>query len=343
MVVRQERKFTLKDIAEYVGTAKSTVSRVLNNTTTKIPVTDKTKKKIFEAARKFDYSPDINARRLSNNRSHIIALVIPSLLNGAAIDRTMLDVMTGMEEAIIRTRYKLLLVFKTDEFVSNKDYLKLFKEKCIEGMIIWGTTLDDRYVSELAGRPVIEINSCFPDSRISTITHDNFGGAFRLTEYLIKKGHGKFLHIGGFKTNSIAEERTAGFMKALKKHGISIRADHVFEESFSRGPAFNLMDRILSGDRYDYDAVVASNDIMALDIYTAARKHGKRIPEDFSLTGADGVDSFGEGIAPITTVKVDCRKMGKTAVEKLVAMIEGRQEFPFREVIETELFIGDTA
>lgn len=343
MVVRQDRKFTLKDIAEYVGTAKSTVSRVLNNTTTKIPVTEKTKRKIFEAARKFDYSPDINARRLSNSRSHIIALVIPSLLNGAAIDRTMLDVMTGMEEAIIRTKYKLLLVFRTDEFVSNKEYLKLFKEKCIEGMIIWGTTLGDKYVSELAGRPVIEINTYYPDSRISTIIHDNFGGFFRLTEYLIHKGHTKFLHIGGFKTNSIAEERTDGFMKALKKHAIRIRADHVFEESFSRGPAFNLMDKILSDGKYDYDAVVASNDIMAVDIYAAAMKHGKRIPEDFKLTGADGVDVFGEGVGRITTLKVDCRRMGRTAVEKLIAMIEGKQEFPFSEVIETELLVGDTA
>lgn len=342
MINRQERKFTLKDIADYVGTAKSTVSRVLNNTATKIPVTDKTKKKIFEAARKFDYSPDINARRLSNNRSHIIALVIPSLLNGAAIDRTMLDVMTGMEEAIIRTKYKLLLVFRTNEFVLNKEYMKLFKEKCIEGMIIWGTTLEDTYVSELAGRPVIEINTYFPDSRISTITHDNFGGVFKLTEYLIKKGHRKFLHIGGFKTNSIAAERTEGFMKALKTQGIRIRADHVFEESFSRGPTFNLMDKILSSEKYDYDAVVASNDIMAVDIYTAARKHGKRIPEDFALTGADGVDVFGEGIAPLATVKVDCRQMGKTAVEKLIAMIEGKLEFPFREVIKTEMLIGNT-
>lgn len=343
MVARQERKFTLKDIAEYVGTAKSTVSRVLSNTSTKIPVTDKTKKRILEAARKFDYSPDINAQRLSSSRSHIIALVIPSLLDGAVADPTIINMITGMEEAMLRTRYKLLLVFRTDDFVADREYLKLFKEKYIEGMIIWGTTLEDKYVCELAGHPVIEINTYFPDSRISTITHDNSGGFFRLTEYLIKKGHRKFLHIGGFKTNSIAKERTEGFMKALTKHGIKIRADHVIESSFSRGPVFNLMDKILSGDKHDYDAVVASNDIMAVDIYAAARKHGKRIPEDFVLTGADGVEAFGGGGAPITTVKVDCRQMGKTAVEKLIAMIEGTQKYPFNEVIKTEMFIGDTA
>ncbi len=342
MVARQERRFTLKDIADYVGTAKSTVSRVLNNTSTKISVTAKTKKRILEAARKFDYSPDINARRLSNSRSHIIALVIPSLLNGAIADRTIIDVITGMEEAMIKTGYKLLLVFKTDDFVADKEYLKLFKEKYIEGMIIWGTTLEDKYVCELAGRPVIEINTCFPDNRISTITHDNLGGFFRLTEYLIKNGHRKFLHIGGFKTNSIAKERTEGFMKALKKHNIKIRTDHVFEESFSRGPVFNLMDKILSSERYDFDAVVASNDITAVDVYSSARKHGKKIPQDFALTGADGVEIFGDGIAAITTVKVDCRKMGRTAVEKLVAMIEGRQKYPFRELIMTELVIGET-
>jgi DNA-binding LacI/PurR family transcriptional regulator len=342
MTARRNRKFTLKDIAEYVGTAKSTVSRVLNNTSTKIPVTEKTRKKIFDAARKFDYSPDINARRLSNGKSHIIALVIPSLTTGALADHTIMSVMTGMEEAIINTRYKLLLLFRTSEFVSNKEYLKLFKENCIEGMIIWGATFEDNYVCELAGRPVIEINTYFPDSNISTITHDSFGGFFKLTEYLIKKGHRKFLHIGSFKTFSIARERTEGFMQALKKHGIEIRDDHVFETFSGHDSAFKLMDKVLSNGKYEYDAVVAFNDSVALDVYTAARKHGKKIPEDFALTGADGVDVFGEGVAPITTVRVDCRRMGKMAVEKLIAMIEGRQKYPFKEVIDTEVLIRDT-
>ena len=345
---RNDKKYTINDIARYTGVGISTVSRVLNKTTTKIAVTEKTKQRIWDAVKQFDYAPDINAQRLSSRKSYVLALIVPAYRPGvrphAFTDHTIIEALRGVEDAILKTKYKLLLIFKNDDFIEQKEYLKLFREKSIDGMIIWGASFKDNYISELAGYPVMVMNAYnSEDDKVSYVGHDNLNASFKMTEYLIKKGYRNFCYIGARLGNSIAKERREGVMQALKKHNIKLRDENIFEGDFYPERAYEIMDGILTGKKHKFDAVITVNDSTALGVYRAALAHGKKISGDFALVGGDGVDCFGEEVCPLTTFRVDCFKMGRIAIEKLIDQVEGRESKAFKILLDTELIIRKTA
>jgi len=343
MTRKTDRKCTLKDIARHVGVASSTVSRVLNGSDTKIPVTEETRSRIFEAVKLLDYSPDINALRLSRSKSFIIALVIPALseMGGRSgmLDATIVRMMQGIEEAISDTPYKILLIFKNSRFVDSKEYLRLFKEGCVDGMMIWGSSSADSYVSELSSLPVVQVNSVCGDPAVSSITNDNEGGSVAVVEKLVAKGRRRFVYLGGIPGNSISVERERGVMKALRRHRLKLEPQFHLDAGFGMERASVVFDEFLACGRRDFDAVVCVNDATACGVYLSARRKGFKIPSDFSLVGADGMSDL---LIPLTTVKVDAVEMGRLALRSVIDLVEGRAKAPVRKIVPCSLLMRST-
>ena len=337
MTLNGEEKCTMKDIAAEVGVAKSTVSRVLNNNSLKIPVTEGTRRRILEAAKRLDYTPDINAKRLSRNKTNILALVIPTTLNHGTLgtsDKTVMGMMPGMEMAIADTQYKILLVFKNRSFVDDKEYLRLFKAKCIDGMMIWGAALDDSYISDLAGKPLLLLNSTCSDNRFNSICHDNEAGAFSVTEHMIAQGRRKFIYLGGCDNNSVTIDRERGVLNALSKHGLEILPGNIFKANFSKSLGFEIVDGLLKAGRRDFDAIICANDDSAQGALMAAKANGLKVPEDIILGGGDGMDGTE---LPFSSFKVDCVEMGRLGVTTLIDIVEGKILKPSKRLIPITL------
>lgn len=344
---RPTLKYTIRDIAQHAGVAVSTVSRVINNNDIKIKVSEKTKNRIFDTIRQFDYSPNINATRLTRDKTFIIGLEVPaSPANSgtwhAFSDHTLTDSILGIEECITNTPYKLLILFRNREYMQNKEYLKLFKEKCIDGLITWGADYLDDYCSELYKYPVVFINTR-PNTTepYNYIGNDNYKASYEITEYVIGSGYHKFIYFEGPQVTSVCIERKAGFLDALKKHNIPIAEDHIFESGYTSTSAYGIMEKILQAGKLDFDAVVATTDNMAWGIRNAALAHGKKIPQDFTLTGGGNIDKFGEKF-PLTTFRMDCVAMGKMAFEKLMTEIECGKIEKIQKQLVSELIIENS-
>ena len=345
--MQNQKKYTIKEIARYAGVAPSTVSRVLNNTLTSIPVTEKTKKKILFAVKKFDYSPNVNAKRLSAKKTFVIGLQVPADETStchAFSDHTLVETMRGIEDIVKNSEYKLLIIFKTGEYFRNDEYIRLFKEKNLDGLIIWGENDNYSYKEDILEYPVVFINSRPAEPQnINFITHDNYGASFTLTEYLIHKGYRDFLYFTGSECLSITRERKAGFLDALKKHSVKIDDSNIISSNYISDMGFKIMDRILTEKKLSFDAAVCINDSTAAGVYQASVKHSKKIPGDFALTGGDGVDVFREGYLPFTTFRVNCFEMGRRAVQRVFDLIDGKSEAPLIEKLKVEFVIGETA
>jgi len=79
-------------------------------------------------------------------------------------------------------------------------------------------------------------------------------------------------------------------------------------------------------ERRDFTAIVAGSDFMAIGILRALTEQGLRVPDDVSLVGFDDIDLCQYTIPPLTTVRQDRVAMGREAVHRLIAMIEGTEE-----------------
>lgn len=319
-----KRNCNIKNIAEYANVSRSTVSRVLNNVQTKIPVSAETRKLILDTAKKLNYHPNINAQRLANKKSHVIGLQIPSNVNNKSIfyDINFIEVLSGIEKAICHSAYRLQLIFCNQNYIDNKEYLSLLQSNSIDGLIIWGALTVDVYAEELFKWPVIMINSLSEQNKeCSSISHDDYKGSFDLTGAIYAGGARKFIYLNGSERVSITEKRFKGFKDALIYENLSPANITVLDGDFSKESGYMRGQKIFSGKKtLDFDAVICANDLIALGVIEAAKENNFVPQKDFVLAGADGIREI--NAQNLYSYKCDHNTMGSTAVNKLIEHIE---------------------
>ena len=340
-------KPTIRDIARLVGVSPSTVSRIMNHHETSIKVTAETKEKILAAIKQLDYSPNLNAKRLWANKTYTLGLVVPSAWRtfGTHIfsDVPFQETLCGIENILSGSPYRLMLIFQNESFLKTREYLRLFKEKVVDGLIIWGAGKKDSYIEEIASYPVVVVNS-FPQTGISfnRVGANQEEGSFILTEHMITRGYRRFLYLGELPDNSISSERIAGFRRAIDRNGLTVPPTHIIKCGYTREAGYQAMNEILSKGKLTFDAICAGNDEIAFGVFLAAQKHGKKIPADFALAGADGVSGLGTDIFPLTTYKIPSRRLGEIAVETVLQILSGKVREHINIILPPELVVRET-
>jgi len=323
---------TIKDIAEYVGVSTATVSLALSRNP-RIP--DETREKIIDAAKKLGYRPSTLARGLVKNKTYTIALVIPQIKRIFVQAYFALSV-SGVYDELTEHGYKLLLEMASYEFVRRKRYLRLFRERSIDGMIYIGSTLYDTYLKEILeeGYPFVFVGSYLPDIKIPYVTGDNFKGGYIATKHLISCGYKRIGLITGSLNVVSAVDRFKGYKKALKENGFGFNPKFVEKGHFSEEGGYEAMKKLI---KKKVDAVFAGNDLMAQGAYRAIKESGLRIPQDIGVVGMDDLPSASLLDPPLTTVKYPIYEMGRVGVKKLIEMSEKGIISYFEEVLPVKL------
>ena len=96
------------------------------------------------------------------------------------------------------------------------------------------------------------------------------------------------------------------------------------------------MKRLL-GERRDFTAVFAVSDDVAIGAMRAVQEAGLRVPEDLAVTGLDDSSACGMLEPELTSVHIDCRRMGELSVARLQALLAGETDVPQVTVVPTEL------
>lgn len=342
------RKCTIQDIAAYVGVTSSTVSRVLSGAPSASVVSEKTREKIRDAVEKLNYTPNVNARRLAANKSGVIGIVIPGdELTGARTalsDIIFAKAFGGAAHILTSHGYKMLLSINNKQFRDNKEYLKLFDEGSVDGMLIWGARLSDDFWQELDTRHTVFMNS-YPDlqSKFSYVGTDNFESTRKTCHKLIELGHSKILYLAGDMNISISRERKAGYIQALKDADIKFRPELLIESSLVAHDANTIMEKILQEKKIKFDAVQCINDGYALYCGQTLMNHGYRVPEDIRIAGSDRVDDeflkFRDWRFPIISYELNCFKIGESAALHVLKQISGSNKNQAMEYIPGTLVI----
>ena len=157
------------------------------------------------------------------------------------------------------------------------------------------------------------------------MTIDDRETAYRAVRLLLEQGHRKIgALLGSTSDRSISELRYMGYRQALEEGGIQPEASLVEETgSFGMAEAYEGMRRLLAR-RKDLTAVFVISDSMAVAAMRAVHDCGKRVPEDCSVVGIDGIDMSAYVVPTLTTLVQPQEEMGERSVRILVDMIEER-------------------
>jgi DNA-binding LacI/PurR family transcriptional regulator len=173
--------------------------------------------------------------------------------------------------------------------------------------------------------PTVFIDKMGQGSHATYVKSDNIDGARQATEHLLSLGHRRIAFLIGQTTDLAGLERLLGCQQVLAQAGITPDPGLVRQSGWNIEEAYEAA-RFLLAECHGFTAIVAGSDFMAIGILRALSEQGLRVPDDVSLVGFDDIDLCQYTVPPLTTVRQDRAAMGRGAVQRLVAIIEGIQE-----------------
>ena len=318
---------TIKDVAKYAGVGLGTVSRVLNNGAS---VNPEKRKKVLEAVKALNFTPNRMASKLRKNETRNIALLVPVINHPFFAEFAYF-----VEDEADKFGYSVILVSSQQRVEKEADIIKRIRRREVDGAVF--VTHFAHKESELKDCPIVSIDRIFGDE-IPYVTTDNYAATEKAIEYLAAKGCKKIGYIGSKPlVRSEVSERERAYTDEMEKTGGEKR---IVNEVIMHGGEQAVAEKFF--DLYpDTDGVFVSGYTMAKSFLTAARERGKKIPEDIQLISYDGAFAQWNYGDVLTSVEQPIEKMARKVIDMLVKKIHG-EEVEKRVEFPTEFVLGDT-
>lgn len=320
-----EKKMTIKDIAKACGVSVSTVSRVLNDHP---DVSRDVRERVRSTVERLGYIPNNSARDLVRTQSDNIGVVVRGRDN-----LFFSDMVNTISREIERRGYTMVLHFigSDDDEVMAGAILE--REKKLRGIIFLGGRFD--YSSDTlspVGVPFVccTYTNCFgslDEKDYSSVSIDDYETAFQAVKTLIKLGHRRIAVVApATHDRSISELRYKGYRAALEQNGLEFdpRLLAETEGCFEMPKAYEGTAKLIESGA-EFTAVFALSDTNAMAVMKALEDRGRRVPEDCSVIGIDGLTVSEYSNPTLTTMVQPVEEMGRQSVSILAGMIEQKQ------------------
>jgi DNA-binding LacI/PurR family transcriptional regulator len=182
--------------------------------------------------------------------------------------------------------------------------------------------------------PLVVVGSG-PQEILPAVAIDHYSGAAAATRHLLELGHRTVFHIAGPADRKDPGPRFAGWRDTLVTAGVDIPLPMVGDWSADVG--YELGRRLAV--RREVTAVFAANDQMALGVLRALSEAGRRVPDDVSVVGFEGIPQGEFFSPPLTTVRQNFAEMGRRSLDLLLSEIEAGRHARIDETIPAELII----
>ncbi|MGN7454013.1 substrate-binding domain-containing protein [Paenibacillus pasadenensis] len=277
---------------------------------------------MLQTIEELGYHPNAVARSLTNKRTRTIGVLFPMLSSEFAA-----GLLQGIESYAHACGYSVLVCNTDEDGKRTLDYLQTLREKQADGILFVSEALTEPYLAALRRMdvPVVLINSETADPRFPHVKVDDAQAAYDAASYLIAQGHRDIAMIAGTEKDPVAgAPRVQGCRQALLDHGLPWVPERVVYGDFFYESGAVAMRRLLERG-LPFTAVFAASDEMAAGAMHHALAAGIRVPEELSVIGYDDIRLARMVHPPLTTVHQPLAELGRTAVEKLIAMAETGQ------------------
>ncbi|WP_458112383.1 LacI family transcriptional regulator [Arthrobacter sp. R1-13] len=336
---RRSQRATILDVAAAAGVSRQTVTRAMND----MPgIKTETRQRIQELAKELGYTPSRFAKGLVQGARTSVGLAIPDLTNPyfPAFASSVVEQATQRGWQVVMDDYGH----------GGRNGLDAVEHLAphVDAVIGYLGGYAGQAQSVLGRRPLIVLDE-EPGSAAGAITFDYRHAAELAIRRLWSAGRRQIAYVDSIRGPEKPDPDThvPGMASSAEilPHGPGSGGGFVT----SRGRAFAAVLAESYGDAFDCSAVaveesasaartavrdllaqqpgiagiVAFNDLVASGVLKAVADAGKRVPEDCLVIGMDGIP-LGEQLSPeLTTLSLDLREVGRTAVELLDGLLAG--------------------
>lgn len=329
---------TISEIAEKANVSRTLVSRVLNN---KPGVSEENRKKILAVIEELKYKPNALARSLVRQKTQTIGVVMDNLC-----DPYFFDLIKGLQDTGEQLGYNIVFGSGRGNLQIKHKYFDFFSQGVTDGVIAYGSYLRDESIINA----IASSNACFvliegslPNMSINNVQLDNYSGAYKATEHLIKLGYKKIKHFTADMNHKVSLDRFNGFMNAMLDYSMQMSPNDIVTADFTAESGYDQMKNLI--DKGDIpDAIFFGADKTAFGAIKAMYEHGLKTPEDIAIIGFDDdiPPDWDINYPKLTTIKQPLYQMGVEGIKLLVEAINNPGMKPKIKVFQPELIIGDT-
>ncbi|MGI4874100.1 MAG: LacI family DNA-binding transcriptional regulator [Janthinobacterium lividum] len=317
------RRASITDLAKELGLSASTISRALAD---HHDVSEATKARVRQLAKELNYHPNPLAAGLRRGRSNTLGVLVPHLTG-----HFFPQVIDGIATEARRLGFDVMICQSNEDVQLEMQSIELMMTAQVAGILVSlaNTTQDFSHFEDVRQQnvPLVFFDrqvEGFKGKNISSVTLNDYLGAYQVVEHLLAQGCRRIAHLTGPLHLSILKNRHQGYHDALAAHGITPDPDlTVFCEQTQAGGATAMRELLRRPAAQRPDALFSSNDLVAVGALQVAKKRGLRIPHDLAVAGFSN-EVFTTLTEPtLTTVDQRCHQMGETAVQLLQKMLPG--------------------
>lgn len=318
---------TIKEVAARSGVGIGTVSRVLNNSP---QISESTRLKVMQAIKELNYIPNVAGKRLSQQRSQVIAVIVP-VINHPYFSRLIAE----LELAADHHGYSLLVASSQHRIEKEKDILRRIAQGEADGALF--VTHYEHDEKEFENLAIVSIDRHLGDN-IPIVTTNNYDATRKGVEYLLAKGCHKIAFIGT-KPSQASEVflREKAYRDVMNEHHLE---PIVINKSVKHGQEEWLINELFT--KYEgFDGVFVSGCILADILYDKVKSLGLKVPEDIQIVSYDGEFSS-NNYAHITTLEQPLEQMAQKCVELLIKLINQEKSIERINTFDCRLIKGET-
>ncbi|MFJ1613408.1 MULTISPECIES: LacI family DNA-binding transcriptional regulator [unclassified Streptomyces] len=321
---------TVYDVAARAGVSIATVSRFHRNPGAVRP---ETRDRVQAAVDELGYVPSGTARGLANRTTGVLGLCFPDFHDAGAASAAHADdtelmlysdeVIRGMQRAAGRHGYALLLT-NSREGDAGEQLAEAAGR--MDGVAVLSTTVPSETLEVVSRRLPVVMLAGRRDDAHDQVQVANLRGQLELTRHLIvDHGLRRLTFVGGPSDSPDCEARFRGFLAAHREAGLPLPEQPHLRGDLTQAAGHQAVMELLDGRGERPQGVVLANDQMAVGALRALASRGIRTPEEMAVTGFDGIALSRLAQPALTTVRQPMARLGKEAVELLIARLRDRK------------------
>ncbi len=311
------KNINIKDLARELNLSVSTISKAFHDS---YEISEDTKNRVLETARRLNYVPNPYASSLRGRRSKNIGIVIPEVA-----DSFFSLAINGIESVAKEKGYHVLICLTHESFENERNILKEFQGGRVDGVImsVSTETSESSHILDLManGLPLVFFDRVCEEIETAKITTDDFESGYKATEHLIQQGCDKIGFLGISKCLSISNRRFEGYQKALYDHGIVNDTKYIVHCT-NEAAQNNILLRELLQLSNRPNGIVAAVEKLTTPVYLTCAELGLSVPGDVKFVCFSNLETASILNPSLSTITQPAFEMGKMAATLLFKSLE---------------------
>ncbi|MFP5193975.1 LacI family DNA-binding transcriptional regulator [Alcaligenes faecalis] len=318
------------DVARAAQVSVATVSRVLNEPE---KVGEKTRLRVQAAIDALAYEPNASARSLRSQRSRVIGVVLPTLLNPVFA-----ECLKGIADTAARGGYAILPFFTDYHLERESQAVALLLASNVEGIVL---VVSNPAHSPALGRlsktrcPYVLAYNLHPEHPCVTVNGEQ--AMIELIGHLARQGHRRIAMVSGhLHVSDRAQQRSRGYLKGMNKAGLVpmplLEVPFMDQGEQEQAPSSEdvhlaSVARLLRQPERP-TAMIGSNDLIAIRCLRTAQQIGLQVPNDISVIGFDGIALGAELFPRPATIAQPNEEIGRQCIGLLLEAVAQQKTVP---------------